>query len=602
MKNLTLFILMLCGLGAAAQHHWNPASAWPPFQVVMDSVEQHYDFKQGIYHLDRSPEGWGVQVENQEGEQVCRLIIWTPEGGWEFQPWQSGETGAQCIHCGNKAYHENSFRLYPYWAYAGWDQDVIHLLNKRSDLPDTAWYSLARAYANYAQGLIRPQWGFHSPMSDSAARYESISSSRLQSYMAYQDSAISSFRRVEALNPRFETIIGPIAVKTASEYIHTALTLESLKVPGFASAYYADNLYPTLLISSARNYLEACPEDAILFTHGDNDTYPLLYIQMKYGIRQDVTVVNTSLLNTGWYGEMLRDNLISVRNPLTFSTAIDIWYDDVSQYMMVEEDGGVKYEEIQRQLIKMEVGWNPGDLRLGRHILLRRGSGSEFRWTIENDYLLRNELAMLDIMASNPFRPICFSSGSHLSSLAFMEQDLLYGGMIMTLVADVPGISVSGYGRINREHLQGILGRHFDGAGYREALQWDYYEPITGNARMAFGMLAWAQALDGKRAAVDSTVERYRAVFGVEAGSSSDAVIWAMAWYGLGERERAGSLLRPLAELAAIAYQEAQMGGTGQDSKVKGYLDLLDQAIALAGQEEDWALAAYLQQKRNMLR
>ncbi len=101
----------------------------------------------------------------------------------------------------------------------------------------------------------------------------------------------------------------------------------------------------------AYNILAGLEPDAIIFTNGDNDTYPLWYIQMVEGFRPDVNIANLSLLNTSWYIKQLRD-----RKP-----AVPISLDDAEIERlrpMVLKDGGVVWRrDLVMQHIIQETNW-----------------------------------------------------------------------------------------------------------------------------------------------------------------------------------------------------------------------------------------------------
>ncbi|HRO71259.1 MAG TPA: DUF2723 domain-containing protein, partial [Chitinophagaceae bacterium] len=70
-----------------------------------------------------------------------------------------------------------------------------------------------------------------------------------------------------------------------------------------------DRSNKTLAPDLARNYLESCAPNAIIFTFGDNDTYPLWYAQEVEGVRPDIRIINNSLLGIDWYINQLRNKI-----------------------------------------------------------------------------------------------------------------------------------------------------------------------------------------------------------------------------------------------------------------------------------------------------
>ena len=106
--------------------------------------------------------------------------------------------------------------------------------------------------------------------------------------------------------PRFLGVRRGTFTDTIARVVVIALVI-AMPVSAFATNYgRAHRQGDWIAYDYGANILKSCDENAILFTNGDNDTFPLWFLQEVEGLRRDVAVVNLSLLNTPWYWLQLK--------------------------------------------------------------------------------------------------------------------------------------------------------------------------------------------------------------------------------------------------------------------------------------------------------
>jgi hypothetical protein len=152
----------------------------------------------------------------------------------------------------------------------------------------------------------------------------------------------------------------------------------------------------------AENALQALPPRAILFTAGDNDSFPLWYLQSVEGVRPDVRIVNLSMLNAPWYVDQLvrADPSFPLSAGVRGSSTYATW---------VDQDVAIPIDATAAQLGLAPEDTVPASIT----VRPRPSMGSR---AIPADFLL------LDIVRTNRWRdPLTFASTAGESGLAWLR-------------------------------------------------------------------------------------------------------------------------------------------------------------------------------------
>ncbi len=195
----------------------------------------------------------------------------------------------------------------------------------------------------------------------------------------------------------------------------------------------------------AYNILQTCEKDAILFTFGDNDTFPLWCLQDVYGIRRDIRIVQLSLSNIGWYINQLKNNepwgAKKVLLPgFTTESLLVVETDPLAP--RIKQEGA---QPVGMNLPAETVRWITGD---------NTRSNATFAWSFtgtykegdQNLFTVADQLSLDIIKANINTRPIYYSVTVPDNYRIGLDRNLIYEGMAMRVTPDVQPEDRTQYG------------------------------------------------------------------------------------------------------------------------------------------------------------
>ena len=208
--------------------------------------------------------------------------------------------------------------------------------------------------------------------------------------------------------------------KQTSAILSTAVCLISAPVL-MASENWDDHTREgrTITIDVATNYLEKLAPNAIIFTNGDNDTYPLWYAQEVEGVRPDVRVVNMSLLGMDWYIDQVKRKVYDADPVPSLLTNKDYKGNSKNGFPTYKNKKKKNSKKAMKEIksgkgcprniiISVDTNKIPAsDLELWKN----KDIVSQIELTVKGGRINQHEIAFLDILSHFRFeRPIYFIS------------------------------------------------------------------------------------------------------------------------------------------------------------------------------------------------
>lgn len=239
-------------------------------------------------------------------------------------------------------------------------------------------------------------------------------------------------------------------------------------------------------VAFAKNYLDSCAPNAILFTLGDNDTFPLWYVQEVEGYRTDVRVCNLSLLSAGWYIDQMKRKVYN-SEPLPITLTWDQYKDGTRDAVSFDKPGNqyhdlkdivdyIKSSEFdhQRHISLTSDGYRNGrplpssfSLAVDKEKILANGTVrpaldslvvDRLTWNVQrnqNNIYYKAHLIMMDILAHNDWeRPVYFASTTGPDAYLGLEEYFQLEGFAYRLVPIKTSKRPGGnFGRIDTDIL-----------------------------------------------------------------------------------------------------------------------------------------------------